>query len=93
ISRGTAKKAFRGHSRDATLSKLVIGGKTGSLYNKEHTVKYDWFTGFGKEKKGNRKIVLSIVVGHRKYIGTRASQYGKKILKLYFKKPAKPVQS
>ncbi len=85
ISRGTAKKAFRGYLRDATLSKLVIGGKTGSLYNKEHTVKYDWFTGFGKEKKGQKKIALSVVVGHRKYIGTRASEYGKMILKQYFK--------
>ncbi|MBT3388278.1 MAG: PbpA [Desulfobacula sp.] len=92
ISRGTAKKAFRGFSKEATLSNLIIGGKTGSLYNKDHTVKYDWFTGFGKEKKGNKKIALSVVVGHRKYIGTRASEYGKMILKQYFKKPYKTAQ-
>ncbi len=85
ISRGTARKAFRGISRDRILSKLVIGGKTGSLYNKEHTVKYDWFTGFGKPKTGGRSLAVSIVVGHRKYIGTRASSYGKMILRQYFK--------
>ncbi|MCD4675004.1 MAG: PbpA [Desulfobacula sp.] len=86
ISKGTARKSFRGALRDKVLSKLIIGGKTGSLYNKEHTVKYDWFTGFGKEKKTNKKIALSIVVGHRKYIGTRATTYAKMILKQYFKK-------
>lgn len=86
VSKGTARKSFRGASKDTVLSKLMIGGKTGSLYNKEHTVKYDWFTGFGNEKKTNKKIILSIVVGHREYIGTKAGTYAKMILKKYFKK-------
>ena len=89
ITNGTAKKSFRRFSKDKTLSKLIIGGKTGSLFNRERTVKYDWFTGFGKEKTGDRALAVSIVVGHRKYIGTRASAYGKTILKKYFKE--KPV--
>jgi penicillin-binding protein A len=85
ISKGTAKKYFRDASRDKVLSKLIIGGKTGSLYNREHTVKYDWFTGFGKDKKTKKTIALSVVVGHRKYIGTRATSYGKMILKQHFR--------
>jgi len=85
ITKGTARKSFRGASRDKVLSTLAIGGKTGSLYNKKHTVKYDWFIGFGKQKSTNKKIALSIVVGHRKYIGTRATTYAKMILKQYFK--------
>jgi len=85
VAKGTAKKSFRGYSRDKILSKLIIGGKTGSLYNRKRTVKYDWFTGFGKEKIGDRALAVSIVVGHKKYIGTRASTYAKKILKTYFK--------
>jgi penicillin-binding protein A len=85
VSKGTAKKTFRGFSKDKVLSKLVIGGKTGSLYNKQHTVKYDWFTGFGKDKNTQKTIAVSIVVGHRKYIGTRAPSYGKMIFKQYFK--------
>ncbi|MCG8638535.1 MAG: PbpA, partial [Desulfobacterales bacterium] len=85
VTRGTAKKSFRGASKDKVLSRLLIGGKTGSLYNKEHTVRYDWFTGFGKEKETRKKIAVSVVVGHRKYIGTRASTYAKLILKRYFK--------
>jgi peptidoglycan glycosyltransferase len=85
VSRGTAKKSFRGFSKDKILSKLIIGGKTGSLYNRERTVKYDWFTGFGKEKIGEKALAVAIVVGHKKYIGTRASAYAKMILKNYFK--------
>ncbi len=86
ISKGTARKSFRGSTKDGVLSKLRIGGKTGSLYNKAHTVKYDWFAGFGQEKKGQKNIAVSVVVGHRKYIGTRAGTYAKMILKEYFKK-------
>ena len=86
ITKGTAKKSFKGASKDKVLSKLLIGGKTGSLYNRDNTIKYDWFTGFGKEKATNKQIALSIVVGHGKYIGTRASDYAQLILKQYFKK-------
>lgn len=89
ITSGTAKKAFRGFSRDKTLSNLTIGGKTGSLSNSKRTVKYDWFTGFGQEKKGKQALVVAVVVGHRKYIGTRASSHGKLILKTYFKPKGK----
>jgi cell division protein FtsI/penicillin-binding protein 2 len=84
VSRGTARKSFRKISRDRILSNLTIGGKTGSIYNRAHTIKYDWFTGFGRHKKTKKKIVMSIVVGHGRYIGTRAGTYAKIILKQYF---------
>lgn len=85
ITSGTAKKSFRRFKRDSTLSRLEIGGKTGSLYNEDNTVKYDWFTGFAKEKNGDKALALAVVVGHRKYIGTRAASYGKMMFKHYFK--------
>ncbi len=90
IEKGTARKAFRGYRKDKVLSRLVIGGKTGSIYNKKHTVKYDWFTGFAKRKtwkkdEKNDMIAISIVVGHGDYIGTRACKYGKMIIKEYYK--------
>lgn len=90
ISGGTARKSFRGYARDSILSTLVIGGKTGSLYNKARTVKYDWFTGFGREKSGGKALVVSVVVGHRKYIGTRASTHARNMLKQYFTPASQP---
>lgn len=86
ITLGTCKKAFRGFKNDPTLSKLNIGGKSGSIDNKSHDTRYDWFVGFAEEKEGPAKIVISAVVAHEKYIGTRASQYARMAMKQYFRK-------
>ncbi len=85
ISSGTGRKAFRGRKRDKTLSKLTIGGKTGSIYNKGHDARYDWFVGFAEEKKGDAKLVVSTMVAHEKYIGKRASYYARLAISHYFK--------
>jgi penicillin-binding protein A len=84
VSKGTARKSFGSVFRDPILSELIIGGKTGSLSNRAHTIKYDWFTGFAKEKSGSRAIVFSIVVGHGEYIGTRAATHARSIIKHHF---------
>ena len=84
ISSGTARKSFRRTSRDKVLSKLIIGGKTGSLYNREHTIKYDWFTGFGKTRSGDDSLAVAVLVGHGKYIGVRAATHARSILRTYF---------
>ena len=54
ITSGTARKAFRKHETDKVLSRLQIGGKTGSLDSLSHDVRYDWFVGFAKERHGKR---------------------------------------
>jgi cell division protein FtsI/penicillin-binding protein 2 len=84
VTHGTARKSFGSFSRDKVLSTLRIGGKTGSLSNREHTIKYDWFTGFAKEKNGPRAITFSVVVGHGEYIGTRAASHARALIKQYF---------
>ena len=84
ISSGTCKKTFRGFKNDRILSMLNIGGKSGSIYNASHDARYDWFVGFAEEKEGSAKIVISAVVTHEKYIGTRASQYARMAIKQYF---------
>jgi len=91
ISGGTARKSFRGHSRDKVLSNLVIGGKTGSLSNRPHTIKYDWFTGFGQQKTTKETLIVAVVVGHGKYMGTRAGTHAKQMLKTYFSGPAQEM--
>ena len=85
IRSGTCKKSFRGYRKDKILSKLNIGGKTGSIDNKSHDARYDWFVGFAEEKDGPRKIALSVVVAHEKYIGLRASYYARISMKKYFR--------
>jgi len=85
IRSGTASHIFRGYRRDRVLSKLHIGGKTGSIDNKDGSARFDWFVGFAEEINGEQKIVISAVVAHEKYIGVRAAEYARMAIKQYFK--------
>ncbi|MBW2490911.1 MAG: PbpA, partial [Deltaproteobacteria bacterium] len=84
IKNGTGRKAFRRYRKDKILSRLNIGGKTGSIDNKTHDARYDWFVGFAEEKKGKKKIAMSVIVAHEKYIGLRATYYARIAIKKYF---------
>ncbi len=84
VRSGTVRSMFRKYRKDDIISKLEIGAKTGTINNKTDDVKYDWFVGYAKEKSGDRKIILSVVVAHQKYIGTRAAQYAILAFKKYF---------
>lgn len=84
VTSGTLRKGFKGYRRDKILSKLYLGGKTGSIDNQSHDARFDWFVGFAREKKGPAKIVLSVFVAHEKYIGRRASYYARQAIKAYF---------
>jgi cell division protein FtsI/penicillin-binding protein 2 len=94
---GTVRGAVRRYRRDKIISRLEIGGKTGTINNKTDDVKYDWFVGYAQDKDGDAKIILSVLVAHQKYIGTRATQYAIMAFKQYFKthfaKSDKPRQS
>ena len=85
ISSGTASKSFSKFKKDKILSRLNIGGKTGSINNNAQRLKYDWFAGFAEEKNGSNKIVVSVLVVHQDYIGTRAASYSRMAIKEYFK--------
>ena len=81
---GTASKSFSKFRKDKVLSMLNIGGKTGSINNNAQHLKYDWFAGFAEEKNGSNKIVISVLVVHQDYIGTRAASYSRMAIKKYF---------
>lgn len=98
IDSGTARNFFRGYRRDEVLSRLEIGGKTGSIDNATHDTRYDWFVGFAKENEGGRQVVVAVVVAHEKLIGTRAGQYARMAMQYYFRdepgeKQSSPRQS
>ena len=84
ITNGTSRKSFQGFMDDPVLGQLYIGGKTGSIYNNAHNVRFDWFVGFAEEKNGQTKLAVCALVGHEKYIGTKASYYGRLAMKHYF---------
>ena len=82
---GTVRGAVRRYRRDKIISRLEIGGKTGTINNKTDDVKYDWFVGYAQDKAGDGKLILSVLVAHQKYIGIRATQYAIMAFKQYFK--------
>lgn len=85
VHSGTGKKAFRGFEKNRTLSKLRIGGKTGSMDNRARDARIDWFVGFAEEKDGTGAIAFAVVVAHEKLIGTRAGQYARMAIEQYFR--------
>ncbi len=82
VRKGTARKSFNGYRKDKILSRLNIGGKTGSIDNRTHDVRLDWFVGYA-EYSGD-KIALAAVVAHEDYIGKRAAAYAKTAMSAYF---------
>jgi penicillin-binding protein A len=85
VSSGTARRMFRGYRRNKVLSRLQLGGKTGTIYNRAHDARFDWFIGFAKEKEGGTKLVVAAMVAHGEYIGIRAGQYARMAMEYYFK--------
>jgi cell division protein FtsI/penicillin-binding protein 2 len=84
ISAGTGKRAFRGYRRDKVLSRLTLGGKTGSIFNKAGDARFDWFVGYAQDEKQAKSLAVSVVVAHEEYIGTRAAQYARMVMREYF---------
>jgi cell division protein FtsI/penicillin-binding protein 2 len=85
IQAGTGRKSFRDRRRHKVLSKLNIGGKTGSIFNRSHDARFDWFAGYAKQKKGPAQLAVAVMVAHEEYIGTRATRYARWAIDHYFK--------
>ena len=84
VNSGTGRKAFKDYQKDSILSRLDIGGKTGSMDNQTHEAHFDWFVGFAEDRASGQKVVVSVVVAHEKYIGTRSGYYARILMKQYF---------
>ncbi len=87
VQSGTAHKEFQKHHGDRVLSRLEIGGKTGSMGDGTGEAHYDWFVGYAREPQRNRQMVVAVVVAHEAYIGTRAAAYAVMAMKEYFQDP------
>jgi penicillin-binding protein A len=85
VQSGTARKEFQKHHEDRILSRLEIGGKTGSMGDGATATRYDWFVGYADDHQDAGKVVFSVVVAHEDFIGTRAAAYAAMALKEYFR--------
>jgi peptidoglycan glycosyltransferase len=84
VATGTARRLFKTRKPDPVLLRLRIGGKTGSIDNRSHDARFDWFVGFADDKHGEGQIVVAALVAHEEYIGVRAGTYARKAMTFYF---------
>ena len=82
VRSGTARSWFRDIQRDSVLSKLRIGGKTGSISS--NAARFDWFVGYAQAREGSGQLVVAAMVAHEEYIGTRAGIYARMAMRHYF---------
>jgi penicillin-binding protein A len=87
VQSGTAHREFQKHHGDKVLSRLEIGGKTGSMGDGTGETRYDWFVGYAREPQRNKQMVVAVVVAHEGYIGTRAAAYAITAMKEHFQDP------
>jgi cell division protein FtsI/penicillin-binding protein 2 len=85
VRSGTARREFQRHQEDRILSRLAIGGKTGSMGDGGSDIRYDWFVGFADDPHGTGRMVFSVVVAHEDFIGTRAASYAAMAIREYFR--------
>jgi cell division protein FtsI/penicillin-binding protein 2 len=87
VQSGTAHREFQKHHGDRVLSRLEIGGKTGSMGDGTGATRYDWFVGYAREPQRSKQLVVAVVVAHEGFIGTRAAAYAVMAMKEYFQDP------
>jgi hypothetical protein len=85
ISGGTCRSTFKRYRRDPILSKLLIGGKTGSINDNRDELRYEWFVGFGEERAGTKKLALAVLVVHDELRREKAQEFARRAMRRYFR--------
>ncbi len=82
VTHGTAKKGFKKAQRDVVLSRLQMGGKTGSITNPKPKAWTEWFVGFAKDRE--KALAISIVILSEKKWKLKPSYMAKDVFRYYF---------
>ncbi len=84
ITQGTARSSFR--RSQYLLSKLEIGGKTGSLTGGEPYGKRDWFVSYAKslEEKNDKGISICVMIVNQKKWYIKSPLLAKNVMEFYY---------
>lgn len=87
VTRGTARREFRDYNHHPVLSKLFVGGKTGSFTGFAPAGKYDWFVGFAQSSADpKKKIAFASMIVNRKYWKIKSYHVAREAILQHFKK-------
>ena len=85
ITEGTGRRRFRDINTHQVLSRLEIGGKSGTLNNEEGFLT-DWFICFAKIKKSHQAVAMAVVVVHDpKHYGVKSQDIIREAIIQYFR--------
>ncbi len=84
ITEGTARSSFR--RSQYLLSRLEIGGKTGSITGGEPYGKRDWFVSYAKslEDKNDKGISICVMIVNRKRWYIKSPLLAKNVMEFYY---------
>lgn len=90
VTQGTARREYRDYNHNPLLSKLFIGGKTGSFSGDSPAGKYDWFVGFAQSSTNpKKKIAFASMIVNRKYWKVKAAHVAREAILQYFSEAKK----
>jgi len=84
VQTGTARRPFKNIKEHKVMSKLDIGGKTGSLYGSSPKGRHEWFIAYGHDPKTDQGISIGIVIVSEKYWKVKPAQLAYWIFERYF---------
>ncbi len=64
VRRGTARRAFRRVRRDRVLRDKELGGKTGTLRGPDKRELFEWFAGYGLDRRSGHALAITTLVVH-----------------------------
>ena len=86
VTRGTVRREFRDYNHHPILSKLFIGGKTGSFTGATPAGRYDWFVGFAQSSADPRnKIAFASMIVNRKFWKVKSYHVAREAILEHFK--------
>ncbi|MDY6852454.1 MAG: penicillin-binding transpeptidase domain-containing protein [Thermodesulfobacteriota bacterium] len=83
VTEGTGRRKFRDAGTHPVLSRLEIGGKSGTI-NDDQGHKVDWFVSYARPKGRQKAIALAVLVVHGKKLGLRSQNIVREAIIRYF---------
>ncbi len=87
ITEGTARRAFNQLEKDKVLSRLNLGGKTGTMGSPDHTELFEWFAGYGQDPHTGRTLAVAVVVAHNRTRWANSKALARLMLRQAFSHP------
>jgi penicillin-binding protein A len=81
---GTASASFRTLRNKKAFKEFALGGKTGSINDREGKYRLDWLSAFAIPRDGRRPVSLTVLAVHGEKLGIRSRTLARHILEHHY---------